>query len=156
MAWNKLTPNKDTSSAGRKANMCNPTSPRQCLYGTDSRGWTPQACAQARDPNPSFLAMVNDGRVRMPGISHQLAISCLLHLCSCSHSLESCHSSKIEPDGTSNLMTRMAHQFESNVSTESEVLPLEIPKRCFANLAPLCFFGCCWCKDSIRRVCQLR
>ena len=73
--------------------------------------------AQARDPMQRFLAMVNDGRVGIPRISHQLAIFCLLHFCPCSHSLESCHSSKIERDGTSNLMTHVAHQFETNVST---------------------------------------
>jgi len=77
--------------------------------------------------------MVNDERVRAPRISHQLAIFCLLHLGSCSQSLDRCHSSKMEPDGTSNPMTHVAHQFEINVSTGSEVLPLEIPKRLLFN-----------------------
>ena len=111
------------------------------------------AWAQARDSTESFHAwyyMVEARRLHMPGISH-LAISCLLILCSSCHSLESRKSSKIEHEETSNLMTHVARQFHSNVSTEREVLPLQIPRKCFAILTLQYLFLECWCGDCIRK-----
>lgn len=65
--------------------------------------------------------------------SHLAAISCLI-LCFCS-SLESCEASEIEHEETSSLVTHLAPQFQTTVSTEKEVLPLRIPRKRFAILA---------------------
>lgn len=102
---------------------------------TYSTGWTwLPGLKLGTGPNLFMPDMVDARRAHMPGISHLLAISCLLILCPCNHSLESCKNSKIEHKETSNLMTRLAQQFQINVSTEREALPLQIPKKCFAIL----------------------
>ena len=86
-------------------------------------------------PNLFMLDIVDARRVHVPAMSHLLAISCLLTLSFCGHSLESCESSEIEHEETSSLEIHLARQFQTKVPTETEVLPLQIPKKCFAILA---------------------
>ena len=64
---------------------------------TYSTGWTwLPGLKLGTGPNLLMPDMVDARRAHMPGISHLLAISCLLILCPCNHSLESCKNSKIE------------------------------------------------------------
>ena len=86
--------------------------------------------AQAWNWTESFHV---DGRVYMPTL-HLVATSWLI-LCFCSHSLESCEGSRIEHEESSSLVTHLARQFQTTASTETEVLPLRIPRKHFAILA---------------------
>ena len=83
-------------------------------------------------PNLFMLDMLDARHVRMRAVPCLLAIFCLLVRCPCSHSLESCKNSEIEPEETSSLVTHLARQFRTNVSTEGEALPSQIPRKCFA------------------------
>lgn len=77
--------------------------------------------------------MLDAQHVHMPAKPRFLAILCLLVHCSCSHSLESCKSSEIEHEETSTLVTHLARQLGTNVSAQTEVSNLLIPRKLLFN-----------------------